>query len=449
MFQKTGFKFGSILITLGLAIGARPLPGQTISFSREFSSPQIDRASAITADPTGVYLFGERLTTDGRVGAVIKYDSQGNQLWTRPFSAPAPGNLTSYGLASDSTGVYALVGVGDVPQFFIRKYSAEGNGLWTREMGFASPGAFAADATGVYVVGRDFPPNFSYLRKYRPEGVVLWTTKFGGSQALENHQNLAVDPTGLYVFGIAFNFGPFLCKYDLGGNELWTRESFPVVGTLAAAIPAGLYAVGSEGSRAVLRRYDPDGNQLWSSPFTGYIAGISADATGTYVARNTRSSLPGQCRSGSGIDLFVRKYNSAGVEQWTREFGGSGSALASGVAIDAGSVYMAGQAGIAGFEDYGFLQATGMGNEAFVASFEKASALKPATPRIFDDCIVNAARYVGGGVAPGEIVTLFGSAMSRIGKAAPLSLTPWLASPQWMSQSSTTVCGRTRSRRPC
>jgi uncharacterized protein (TIGR03437 family) len=32
-------------------------------------------------------------------------------------------------------------------------------------------------------------------------------------------------------------------------------------------------------------------------------------------------------------------------------------------------------------------------------------------PRIFPDCVVNAASYIGGGVAPGEMVTLFGSAM--------------------------------------
>ena len=53
--------FGFILITFGPAIVPRPLQGQTISFFREFSTPQIDRASAIAADATGVYVFGENV----------------------------------------------------------------------------------------------------------------------------------------------------------------------------------------------------------------------------------------------------------------------------------------------------------------------------------------------------------------------------------------------------
>src|ERR1043166_6780519 len=68
-------------------------------------------------------------------------------------------------------------------------------------VGFSWPGTLALDATGVYVTGRDFPPNFSYLRKYSPEGAVLRTTKFGSSRVLQNPYALAVDRTGIYLFG--------------------------------------------------------------------------------------------------------------------------------------------------------------------------------------------------------------------------------------------------------
>jgi uncharacterized protein (TIGR03437 family) len=47
-----------------------------------------------------------------------------------------------------------------------------------------------------------------------------------------------------------------------------------------------------------------------------------------------------------------------------------------------------------------------------LAKFEgTAAALAGSGPHIFPGCVVNAASYVGGGVAPGEIVTIFGSAM--------------------------------------
>jgi uncharacterized protein (TIGR03437 family) len=417
MLRSMCCSFGFFLIALGSGIGARPMHGQTISFFREFSTPQMDRASAIVADATGVYLFGERPASDGSLGsaAVSKFDSRGNQLWTRPFSAPVAGRLQFIGVASEPTGIYVLVGVGDFLQFFIRKYSAEGNELWTRELGFSAPGTLAVDATGVYVVGRDFPPNFSYLRKYSPDGVALWTTKFGGSQVLQSPHGLAVDRTGIYLFGIAaggVTGGSFLRKYDLGGNELWTRESFLLPGPLAAAVPTGFYLAPS-GNGSALRRYDSDGNEVWkrqSGPATG-AAGVVADVTGVYVVGIT-SGLPGQCRSGSGYDSFVRKYDAEGVEQWTREFGASDTAFASGVAVDSSGVYVAGQAGPFGFENFDFLPKAVGANRAFLARFDKSNApVAMPGPRIFPDCVVNAASYVGGGVAPGEIVTLFGSAM--------------------------------------
>jgi uncharacterized protein (TIGR03437 family) len=148
---------------------------------------------------------------------------------------------------------------------------------------------------------------------------------------------------------------------------------------------------------------------------------VAADATGVYVAGNT-SGLPGQCRSGES-DFFVRKYNSEGVEQWTREFGASDTAFATGVAVDGSGVYVAGQAGPFGFEEFDFLPKAVGANQAFLAKFDTSNApLALPGPRIFPDCVVNAASYVGGGVAPGEIVTLFGSAMGS-SELVSLSLT--------------------------
>ena len=102
-----------------------------------------------------------------------------------------------------------------------------------------------------------------------------------------------------------------------------------------------------------------------------------------------------------------------------------------GVAVDnAGNlfiadwgVYVAGQAGLTGFSDFDFLPTADRANRAFLAKFEKSPAPVTLTsPRIFPDCVVNAASYVGGGVAPGEIVTLFGAGMGP-SQLASLQLT--------------------------
>ena len=125
--------------------------------------------------------------------------------------------------------------------------------------------------------------------------------------------------------------------------------------------------------------------------------------------------MPGQCRSGLNGDAFARKYDPDGTELWTREFGAvyPFSSYAMGVAVDDTGVYLVGQ---------GYFDVVNTG-EGFLAEFEKTAAVVTnSRPRILPDCVVNAASYVGGGVAPGEIVTIFGAAMGP-SDLVPLQIT--------------------------
>ena len=115
-----------MLITLGLAIGASPIKEQTLSFFRH--APEIDQYTAVAADASGIYAFWN--------AGVRKYDSRGNELWTREFSAPAGGIISA---AADATGI-SMAGYGDIAQLFVCKYSAGGNELWTRQLEFSAPG---------------------------------------------------------------------------------------------------------------------------------------------------------------------------------------------------------------------------------------------------------------------------------------------------------------------
>ena len=129
---------------------------------------------------------------------------------------------------------------------------------------------------------------------------------------------------------------------------------------------------------------------------------VAVDSTGVYVVGEAYAALPGQCDAGEG-DVFARKYTVDGDELWTRQFGTSGPDSTSGVAVDASGVYLVGS----------------LGTSALLARFEKATAVvSESKPRILWECVLNAASYLGGGVAPGEIVTIFGSAMG------PSQLTP-------------------------
>ena len=69
---------------------------------------------------------------------------------------------------------------------------------------------------------------------------------------------------------------------------------------------------------------------------------VFADSSGVYVVGLVEGSLPGQTSEG-GEDAFIRKYNSDGDEEWTRQFGTSEFDAAGGVSADSsGGVYVVG-----------------------------------------------------------------------------------------------------------
>jgi uncharacterized protein (TIGR03437 family) len=412
------------------------MQAQTMSFFREFTTPGMDRALAVTADASGIYVIGSRPSPGGLISTGIrKYDSRGNELWSRELGASPSGNPRA---AANAAGVYVVSG----EPCQLRKYSVDGRELWTRELGFPGLCGVVADATSVYVSGRDSPPDLtSHLRKYSPDGAELWAIRFGDRNNIDNVFDLAVDTTGVYAAGFAGRFGPvtqqfsFVRKYDSRGNELWTRQLDtqlnPGIGVATNAngvfVVSGYAGPDAQGG-LFLRRYDASGNMMWTSQVATssrlYPRAVTADATGVYVVGSTflagpdapLTALPGQCRSGSGGDSFVRKYDLDGAEVWTREFGSSQATWVSGITLDADGVYVVGEEGTAQVRDdlelFNVFAPANPASAAFLAKFEKAAAAPAGSgPRIFPDCVVNAASYVGGGVAAGEIVTLFGTAM--------------------------------------
>ena len=73
--------------------------------------------------------------------------------------------------------------------------------------------------------------------------------------------------------------------------------------------------------------YDPNGVEVWTRQFGtaafDLASGVAVDDDGNvYVVGRTESVLSGQTSTG-GSDAFIRKYNSVGMEVWTRQFGAS------------------------------------------------------------------------------------------------------------------------------
>ncbi len=390
---------GLVLIgPVGVALADSP---PTIAWLDQFGTSADDYAYGVAVDGEGnAYVVGNTLGTlpgqtssGGRDAFVRKYDSSGNELWTRQFGSNT--NDIAYDVAVDGEGNAYVVGYtfGTLPEqtssgsfdAFVRKYDSSGNESWTRQFGTdaidVARGVAVDGAGNAYVVGDTtgaLPGQASsgrrdaFVRKYDSSGAELWTRQFSSS-AYDFAYGVAADGAGnAYVVGDTDGILPgqttsgvidaFVRKYDSSGNESWTRQfgsnNYDYARGVAVDGAGNAYVAGitrgtipgqtSPGGRdAFVRKYDSSGNESWTRQFgtsaDDYAYGVVVDGDGNpYVVGDTTGTLTGQASSGVR-DGFVRKYNSSGNESWTRQFGSSANDTAWGVAVDeADNAYVAG-----------------------------------------------------------------------------------------------------------
>jgi protein involved in ribonucleotide reduction len=231
---------------------------------------------------------------------IAKYDSSGNEVWTRQFGTS--GNDNALAMVADGSGDIYVAGVtwgtfsGQTPSFsedaFIAKYDSSGNEVWTRQFGTSGhdwANAMVADGSGnIYVAGwtegifsgqASSGSGDAFIAKYDSSGNKVWTRQFGTSG--DDYANAMVaDGSGnIYVAGwtdytfvaqtLLVDSDSFIAKYDSSGNELWTRQ-FGTSGNDSA------YAMAADGSGNI------------------------------YVAGDTTGAFSGQGSSG-GVDAFIMK----------------------------------------------------------------------------------------------------------------------------------------------
>jgi hypothetical protein len=330
---------------------------------------------------------------------------------------------------------------------FLRAYDRNGVELWTRQFGTSGTDLVSATTAvdgSIYIAGSTdgaFPGHTNagssdaFIRKYDAQGNELWTRQFG-TFAPDGINGAVATIFGVYVVGTTSGTLPgqtgtgadtFVRKYDVHGNELWTHQfaasGGAVYGLGIDAIPGdGVYIAGttygdlvggppSNDGDAFLRKYDTAGNELWTRQFgTASIdSGISVAATlgGVYVAGGTYGVFPGETLGGTE-DAFVRKYDAQGNELWTRQFGSPDQESVFCVTAVAGGVYITGLT-------YGTLpgQSSAAGGDAFVAKYNShgveqwvaqfgTSDLEVATSA---SAILGGVYIVGhtGGTLPGQI----------------------------------------------
>jgi hypothetical protein len=385
------FAFLIVLPTTAFAVP----PGPTVEWVRQFGTSGSEWSATVSADPLGNVFVGG--ATSGTFSGptipsysvfIRKYDASGTAIWTRQI---APQEINGIGfVAADGFGnVYAggdtegnvaapLVGGTD---YFLRKYDNAGNVLWTRQAGSLSydyvqkaatdslGNVYLTGFTGYDLGGPALGGYDSFLIKYDPLGNKLWSRNIGTSDN-DYGRGVATDPLGnVYVTGStdgsfaapwAGSDDIFVAKYDSTGNQLWKKQlgtpSSDIGYDVAAdkfghvylsAYTEGTMAPGAPGfGDVVVAQFDSAGNQNWirqfGTPQTDISFRATSDQMGNYfVEGHTTGSLGGPANG--SYDVFAVKFLPDGTQGWSYQIGSSGFDLGYGISTDGlGKVYLSG-----------------------------------------------------------------------------------------------------------
>jgi len=380
---------------------------------RQFGSSASDVASSVSADASGnVFVAGltsAALPGQRSAGAtdayVRKYDANGTEAWTRQFGSDT--DDSAYSVSADANGNALVAGdsfeSGDADAY-VRKYDASGNDLGIVQFatdGYDSASSVSADASGGFAVAGytngALPGQTSaggidvFVSKYDASSTQLWTRQFGTSTN-DLAYSVSVDTNGnVVVAGYTSGALPgqtsagsadaFVRKYSAGGTQLWTQQlgtsgsdlaysvstdasgNIFVAGQTSGALP-GQTSAGS--TDAFLRKYDAAGTELWTRQFgTSTFDGarsVSVDASGNlFVVGATDGTLPGQTSAGG--DAFVRKYDAGGTELWTRQLGTRPMGMYSSDGASSVSADASGNAFVAGYTEVALPGQVGAGGE--------------------------------------------------------------------------------------
>lgn len=296
-----------------------------------------------------VYVAGTGVINEKYVGTIIQYGLDGNELWIKQQE-----NTTNLHIVTDALGyLYATMANG--PEYngdsiSTIKYDSNGNQLWStrynNDMGTV-PSAITIDASDqVFVTGVSLtelpslsPFGASYdvvTIKYDTDGNQLWVATYDGSGFHSSPAAIAVDLSGnVYVTCLNASFSDMMCsvtcryynyatiKYDPNGNHLWTAL-YPKDGSTldynrCRSGTSGL-VVDPDGnvyiSGCSTIKYDSNGNELWSTGMPGYALAIDPDNNIYITGSNDIAPNPPYNRN-LPETRYTIKYDTYGNELWT------------------------------------------------------------------------------------------------------------------------------------
>jgi len=233
--------------------------------------------------------------------------------------------------------------------------------------------ALEIDSNGKIFVATQVINNSNYdgcLFSFDNQGNYEWNVSWGGDFvdyafdiAIDSHDDIYVagkyDNTSVYAWG----GNAFVIKFDTLGNYLgnitWGGSSDDGAQSIAIDSEDNFYITGATQSFKIdgdwdifIAKYNRSLNLIWSKVIPGGGKGnmghdlVLDDNNNLYLVGNNVTYPSGFAT----YDVFIAKYNSAGMQVWNRTWGTSNDEEAYGIALDSqNNIYISGIIGPKGF----------------------------------------------------------------------------------------------------
>jgi uncharacterized delta-60 repeat protein len=304
----------------------------------------------------------------------IKYNPQGDTLWTRTYNGSGNSEDRAFGVCCDAAGNIYVTGyasvAGEGANIALIKYDAQGNEQWAviyNGTGNEEDKAFgiAVDAVGnIYITGyRTSSQNDADIitMKCSPTGSIVWTAVYqGDNNSSDKGTAITVDGwNNVYVTGYAGVQGNgndiITIKYNASGQLIWTKrydkhhldDRATSIGTDASGnvYVAGYVSADANNIDCVLLKYTSWGSQAWDKTYNNGGNGSEDKAFGMVLDAVTGSVyVTGKSGSSTNTDYVTIKYNAFGSRVWVSSYSGTGNGNdeATAIALVDGNVVVTG-----------------------------------------------------------------------------------------------------------
>ncbi len=415
--------------------------GGTLQFNQAYNGEGelTDKAVALCSSGGFIYSTGYTYVYDqDRDFCTVKYDAGGNKVWVKTFNGPDNDTDEPSAITADGSGNVYVAGrsknANNDYDMFVIKYNDNGDTLWTRNYDAGVTGDdevndMVVDGNGdVYVTGisdedASLLVNNDYMTvKYSSAGVFQWAVPYNGNGGADDKAySIALDNSGnAYVTGKTWNGTDYDIQTQKYTSANGTETAFATYASnLGDDIPSkikldnnGNVIIGATSDRDVsvstnrdclVIQYNSSGMQQWSQLYNGAGTGdddlndLAVDAGGNVYVTGS-SDL--DSTSSDNLDYVTIKYNTSGAKQWSVNYNGAanGDDIANAIAVEGnGNVYVTGQAneGSVSIRNNNAvtLMYDGSGNVVDSASFNGAGNLTDAGEAILLD---NGSVYVSG-----------------------------------------------------